>query len=238
MRWHENLELDKNSTIIVEINGIKKKYFIAGIIDTKMMNMSNGVYIENNQIRDVFHIKYPTSIYLTGKNSDTQKELKAKLKDDIGHFGISIQTKKENTEADIGTTSSLVSNLKIFGMICLVMSMFGVLNNLAISFIQRKKEIAVLSSIGMEPGQRNNMLLGEAFFCACWSALFSIGYLFIGARLCSKITRLIGLGLDVKVNLNNIWIYIAAIILTGTLASVFVLFKNKKLTIINEIRYE
>lgn len=232
------LDLDEKSTVKVEINGAKKNYSIAGIINVKMMSMGNGIYLDNGEIHDVFHVKYPTCIYLTAKKGDTETQLKKKLKDDIGHYGISVQTKKENTEADIGETSSLVSNLKIFGVICLVMSLFGVLNNLAISFIQRKKEIAVLSSVGMTPVQRSNMLLGEAFFSACWSAFFSIGYLYIGARLCSKITRLIGLGLDVRVDQKNIWIYIVAIILTGTIASVFVLFRNRKLSIINEIRYE
>lgn len=232
------LSLNEDSCVKVEINGVEKEYYIAGIINTKMMNMGNGIFISNEQIHSVFHVDYPTSIYLTGLDKYKQEDLKSKLKSDIGYYGFSVQTKKENTEVDISETSSLVQNLRIFGAICLVMSLFGVLNNLAISFIQRKKEIAVLSSVGMVASQRNRMLLGEAFFSACWSTLFSIGYLYIGARLCSKITRLIGLGLDVTVNGLYVWIYALAIILTGTLACTFVLIKNRKISIIDEIRYE
>lgn len=231
-------KLNNKSTVKISINGITKEYTIAGIINTKMMNMGNGIYIDNDQVHNVFNVKYPTGIYLTGSSSHIQKELKAKLKTDIGSYGVSIQTKAENIEADISQTSTLVSNLKIFGIICLVMSLFGVLNNLAISFIQRKREIAILGSIGMIPKQRFFMLFGEAFLSACWSAFFTIIYLYIGANLCSKITRLIGLGLDAKVKQGQIGIYVALIVLTGSLASVFVLIRNKKLTIINEIRYE
>ena len=118
------------------------------------------------------------------------------------------------------------------------MSLFGVLNNLAISFIQRKREIAILGSIGMTPKQRFGMLLGEAFFSSCWAAFFTISYLFLGANLCSKITRFIGLGLNTNIDKNQLLLYLAMIIITGSVPSILILLKNKKLTIINEIRYE
>lgn len=231
------LNLDENSKVDVCINGVNKEFGIAGIINTKMMNMGNGIYIDNNQVKNVFNISYPTGIYLSS-NDLSEKELKYKLKNDIGCYGVSIQTKEENVEKDISQTRTLISNLKVFGLICLVMSLFGVLNNLAISFIQRKREIAILGSIGMTPKQRFGMLLGEAFFSSCWAAFFTISYLFLGANLCSKITRFIGLGLNTNIDKNQLLLYLAMIIITGSVPSILILLKNKKLTIINEIRYE
>lgn len=224
-------------TVTLKINDIEKKYMIAGTINTKMFNMGNGVFVAYQQIRDVFHIDNPTGIYLKGKTSDNEK-LKNDLIDDLKSYGVNVLTKQELIEADIAQTSVLIDNLKYFGYICMFICMLGVLNNITISFIQRKREFAVISSIGMSSGQRASLLLLESVFSSLWACAISIPYMFMGVVLCSKITRLVGFGLDVNINVNSLWMYILMAVAISVIATISVLFRNKKLTIINEIRFE
>jgi len=68
---------------------------------------------------------------------------------------------------------SYVMNLIFFLLIS-----FTVLNTLLMSVLERGREFALLHCLGLTPGRRFTMVLVEAFFIACLSALtgFGLGY--------------------------------------------------------------
>lgn len=60
------------------------------------------------------------------------------------------------------TYKSLFTMLKLFSVLTLVISVFGIVNNFIISFIQRRRSLAVLRSIGTSKVQIINMIIIES----------------------------------------------------------------------------
>ncbi|NLO39335.1 MAG: FtsX-like permease family protein [Ruminiclostridium sp.] len=67
--------------------------------------------------------------------------------------------KKSNQESN----EQMFTLLKGFSLLAMLIGIIGVVNNLLISFIQRRRQLAIFRSIGMEKGQSVRMILIEAF---------------------------------------------------------------------------
>ena len=167
-----------------------------------------------------------------------QKQLKNALKERLTDYGVRVETKDVLMEADIEQNRALITNLKLFGMICIIVGLVGVINNLIMSFIQRKREFAVLTSIGMEGRMRRRVLILESIAISVWSILISLPFMMFFVKTCSNLTRFVGFGLDVSINQWVMLGYSSIVILASIISIIPLSLRSRKLSVIQEIRYE
>ena len=132
----------------------------------------------------------------------------------------------------------LINILSIFSYLAIFIAALGVLNNITISYLQRKGELAVLSSVGMSDGARNGMLLTESVLSVIWAVVIAIPYSYLGLSLLTKTMTAMEMPMNVVLDSKAIPLYAAAALVLIILASLPILLKGKKLSIINELKYE
>jgi len=122
----------------------------------------------------------------------------------------------------------------------LVICVFGVFNNLIISFIDRKRSLAIMRSVGMNKRQTLKMIFIEAFTGGLIGGLIGI---IIGLLLVMNVEKVIeALGGSIKDFIQISWISLAASMAAGVVitiaASVGPALKSSKLNIIEAVKYE
>lgn len=232
----KKLKLETGDTVTIKVNDIKKEFNVAGSIDEKLYNNGMVIFIKNEVIKREFNIKEANQIIALGNIN--QEELKDELMPILKEFGATAKTKAEIEKENMDTNQVIMNVLGIFSYLAIFIASLGVLNNIMIGFLQRKRELAVLSSVGMSRGNRNLMLITESVLCVVWSILIAIPYSYLGVSLLNKALIPIDMPLNIKVDINAVPVYFVASLVLILLATVPIVIKSKKLSIIDELKYE
>lgn len=219
------------------IDETTQSFKVVGIVDGKMYNDGMFVIIKKEAFEDLYKIKTPT--LLTCKTKGAPEKIKELLQNEVSEKGGKIVTLEETIKANIDGNTQIFTILNIFSMMAIVVSALGILNNIGISFIQRKKSIVVLSSVGMSGEQRRKMLITESILTTLWPALI----LCIFGNWCMSITeRLIVFMMDfeMKVEFNialmpQIFITALIVVLAATIP---IISENKRFNIVKELKFE
>lgn len=227
---------NKGDIVKIEVNGICKDYKISGVIEGKFYNGGMFVLIKDKDIKEDFQINSANLlIFKTNINEETVKD---NIKTNMSSFGAATTTRGEAMKIDEENNNLLVNILGIFAYMAVIIASLGVLNNITIGFIQRKRDFAVLSSVGMTNNKRNLMLLTESFLSVVLSLLISLSVIGLELNLISKFLKVINLPLDITLDTKTIPICFIISLVVILIATMPVIFKSKKLSIIQELRYE
>ena len=230
------LNVKVGEKIIIEVNDIKKNLKIIGTMDGKVYNNGQFVLIKNNVMEKEFNIKEADQIAFktTSSPEGVKKELKTVIKD----FGATATTRDEFQKQNVNDNQMIVNVLSIFSYLAIFIAALGVLNNITIGFLQRKRELAVLSSVGMSDGARNGMLLIESILSVIWSVVIAIPYCYLGLSLLTKAMTAIEMPMSIVLDIKAVPVYAVAALVLIVLGSLPIMLKSNKLSIINELKYE
>ncbi|WP_455716473.1 ABC transporter permease, partial [Anaerosporobacter sp.] len=223
-------------TISVECNGVKKDLTIDAIIDAKLYNNGMISFVSHETMKNLFNV--PSSNQITFTTDLDLDTFVKDLKPIIRSIGATFITKEDMCEQNVENNQMMMDALSIFSYLAIIIAALGIINNVSISFLQRKTEFAVLSSVGMENSLRKRVLLLESVACVTWGMVIAILYSLLGIPLLSKIMTLIGLPFEITLSIGALpTIYIVTVVVV-LLATIPTLFKSKKLSIIQELKYE
>lgn len=230
------LKAKENDEIKIKINGIKKNYKVAGVIDGGLYQGGAFISMKRTDLEKLFNVDSVSIItFKSDKSADkTKKELLKEFKD----YGVTISTKAEDSKNDKENNQMIVNILSIFSYVAIIVAALGIINNITIGFIQRKREIAVLTSVGMKKSSRNFMLLMESIITLIWAGLFSVLYSILGTSLLTKFLKVISMPISVKLDINLIPQNLIAALVIIIIATLPVFIKNKKLSVVEELKYE
>ena len=144
------------------------------------------------------------------------------------------EDQKANTEAN----NQMLIVLSIFSYMAIFIAAIGIFNNISIGFMQRKKEIAVLKSVGMSRWKITEMIIIESILSVVWAVIISVSYVTLGLSLLSRFLNVLNMPLDIEMNFKVVPQYFIASLVIILIATIPALIKNRKLSIIQEIRYE
>jgi putative ABC transport system permease protein len=121
--------------------------------------------------------------------------------------------------------------------LALVIAVLGIVNTLALSVIERTREVGLLRAIGLGRGQLRRMIRLEAIVIAVLGAVLGVGMgLVFGLAL---MTSLADDGLEVvKVPVGQLALYVVAAGLVGVLAAVFPARRAARLDVLRAIATE
>jgi putative ABC transport system permease protein len=123
------------------------------------------------------------------------------------------------------------------GMLALaiVIALLGIANTLALSIMERKREIGLLRAVGMTRRQVRRMVRWEAVLIAVFGAV--IGML-VGVGLGVAVVTAIGSGIVLALPWANLGIYLVLAALGGIVASILPGWRGSRLDVLDAIAYE
>ncbi len=220
----------------VEVNKKKVDLKIIGIYDGKLFDNGRMIIVKPETIKKQFNVKEATSIAfnIIGDANNAEKEFKVFL----SSLGATYRSNKEMMEENKRSNQEIVDILSIFAIIALVVASIGVFNNITISFQQRKKEFAVMSSIGMNAKKRKKLVFAENMYCVVMSIALSIPFTLLLNKLISKVMITLNIPLTLTFDWSSVPMYSAILAAVIFIASLSTMKKSKKINVVQELKYE
>ena len=243
----DQAELDKASQSQVSeevftISAILKKpttsqpgtelYSFIGIDDAKRIN---DLATKNT---DIFR-KYQY-VFVNVKDGDEKTVLKG-VQDKLKEMGFVTQSAKDTQEFLFRIIGILQGIVAAFGMIAVIASVFGIVNTMYISVLQRTREIGLMKALGMRSRDISRLFRFEAAWIGfLGGAIGSLLALLVGSALNPWITKQLDLGEDklLVFKPTQIIILIVLLMIVATLAGLLPARKAAKLDPIEALRTE
>lgn len=230
--------IDKKAGDTVEITckDLKKTLKISGVIDGMLFNNGRFFLIKNSTLNTEFGIASANTItFTTDKDLDVVfKELKPVLRG----VGASVISREAMCNRNLEQNKMMVTAMSIFSYMAVVIASLGILNNVSISFLQRKSEFAILASVGMENSGRTKILLFESIASVTWAMIITSIYSIFGLKLSSLMAKSAGFDMSIALDYKSLPAIFVISLLIVLVATLPVSFKSRKLSIIQEIKYE
>ena len=221
-------------TIEITCNNLKKTLTISGVIDGMLYNNGYFILIKNSTMSEQYGLVSANTItFNTDKNIDTVLH---DLKPILRSVGASAQTRDEMCKENLANNQMMVNAMSIFSYLAIVIASLGIVNNVSISFLQRKNEFAILSAVGMDNSGRIKILFFESIASVTWAMLITSLYCIFGLKLISILTKSIGLDMAIALDLKSLPMIFVFSLVIVLIATAPVCFKSRKLSIIQEIK--
>ena len=160
------------------------------------------------------------------------------LKQDLSHFPLVKAMSRSEYRTFVGTQIDSLLNL-VTGLLLLAVfiAVLGIVNTLALSVLERTREIGLLRALGMTRGQTRSMVRWESVIIALLGAVLGLA---VGTALGAALTNaLYNLGIDhLAVPLGNLLLYAVIAGLFGVVAAVFPSIRASRLDLLHAIATE
>ena len=231
----DKLGLKKGDPLFVRFGSREVKYTITGFVDTNL-GIGHVGYISADNYKEDMGVSYYTEIYIkTNSDPDMVKNniLRTLTKDVM-----SIETKQELRAANSDKVDPMFNAIRVYSYIALLVGLIGIVNNLAASFLQRKRDLAMLRSIGMSQKSLNRMLISEAVGSGLLGILFGLLTAVIMASSIPSIVSIFWGKVTAVLPLTQMAVMGAAGILAMLAIAAVPVVEGNKLSIIESIKYE
>lgn len=227
---------DIGDSIEVNVDNKKLSLRIIGKYDGKLWNNGRTLFVNSETIKKELNIKEATSIAfnIAGEPDTAENEFKGVLSD----FGATYSSNEDNVKAEKAESQQLVTLLGIFAIIAMIVASIGIFNNITISFQQRRKEFAVMSSVGMNAKKRKGLVLAENMYCVVISIALSIPFTILVNKLMSKVLIVLHVPLSLIFDWSSVPIYSAVLAVVIFIASLSTMKNSKKINVVQELKYE
>lgn len=232
----ESTGKDIGDSIEVNVDNKKLSLRIIGKYDGKLWNNGRNLFVKPKTIKKGLNIKEATSIAfnIVGEPDTAENEFKGVLSD----FGATYSSNEDKMNENKANNQQLVALLGIFAIIALIVASIGIFNNITISFQQRRKEFAVMSSVGMNAKKRKGLVLAENMYCVVISIALSIPFTILVNKLMSKVLIVLHVPLSLIFDWSSVPVYSALLATVIFIASLSTMKKSKKINVVQELKYE
>jgi putative ABC transport system permease protein len=129
----------------------------------------------------------------------------------------------------------LINLLVVLLGFAIVIALLGIVNTLALSIAERRREIGLARAVGMTRRQVKRMIRWEAIIIAVFGGFLG---LLVGIVLGSAVVLSVGSGLELTIPTGQLVIYLVVAGLGGVLAAVLPARRAAKINILEAIAYE
>ncbi len=227
--------VDLGDSIILKTKRGDRPYKVIGFCETMMYNGQTAI-VSDRYLKSDMQLKYYNDILV--KTSKSPLVVKENIKEFFGDQEIYIRTIAEMEESNNESNKALFSIFRIFSIMAMVIGIFGVLNNFAISFMERKRSLAMFRSVGMSKVQIIKMIFIEALSGGLIGGAVGV---FSGVVNISVIPYVMS-AIDMPIPIHYSAVLMITSLIGGAavtlIASVSPALKSSRLNVIEAIKYE
>jgi putative ABC transport system permease protein len=232
----DRLNLVKGSKVTLEINKIKRVYTVVGIIDYQWNN-GNIAFISDKYFKQDMNVHNYSELCV--KTNISAIDVKHTIDKKYSKNGISTDTLEDMTIRNVKDNAQFMVLLNGFAIMAMVIGSFGIINNFMISFMERKRSMAMFRSLGMSKNQNIKVLFIESFtggaIGGVTGILSSILLIRISPYLVDATSNFL-LPMHYSVKTFSVAFILGTLIMI--IASIGPASKSSKLNIIDAIKYE
>lgn len=211
-------------------------YTVSGIYSSREGGMS-GWLLPHAAVAG-FGLTNPTSAYVTvsgsGSTASVKKQVDALLADNPL---ITVADRSDYVHQQTSTFDTVQTMIQILLTLAIIIAALGVVNTLALSVIERTRELGLLRAIGMKRRQVMSMITVESVTISVFGAVLGLA---VGAGLGAAVVRALhdqGITqLSFSWGLMVAYLILAAVI--GVLAAILPSIRAARLNVLNAIAYE
>lgn len=212
-----------------------RDYRIVGSFDT-MMQDGNMALVPRRFAEGDFKLYQCSSLNIkTNKSADYVKSVLSKK---FKTRQINIDTMANQEARNKKQNDQMLFLVKAFPVIALIIGAFGVINNFVISFIERKRSLAVYASVGMSRHQTRKMLFVESISIGLIGSLAGIAGGMLMIYIMPFMFDLANFPMELEYTGSVFATSIILGILITVIAAIVPSLKSSKLNIIEAIKYE
>ncbi|RPI34602.1 MAG: ABC transporter permease [Chloroflexota bacterium] len=229
------LGLELGDTLLIQFGSKQIPYTITGFVETNL-GIGHVGYISSNNYREDMGVSDYDFIFV--KAQDGAENAKNNILRALNKEVMEIYTKEELTRANADKVVAIFNAISSYGYFALLVGVIGIINNLAVSFIERQRNFAMIRCIGMSKKSLNRMLITESIVMG----VLGVGF----GTLCALVMSTV-----IPVTVSLLWgrvtvqlafremVVMGAIGILAMLAISFVpILRSDKLSLIETIKYE
>ena len=230
-------KVKEGDQITLDFDGKPREYTVIGFMDTQWNN-SQMALVPIKYYRQDSKINEYSWFYMSLKPQADEAKVIEDIEDHLNGDYSRIDTVQNFAVNNAEQNNQIMSMISVFAILAMVIGIVGVLNNLMISFIERRQNIAMLRSIGMSKLQVLKMIFIEGLGSGLIGAITGIG----SGILCCKIFEYVIMAIDLELAMNIIPELFVSYLIGGMLitiiGSIIPARGSSKLNIIEAIKYE
>ncbi|WP_242876167.1 ABC transporter permease [Desulfosporosinus hippei] len=227
----EKLNLKEGDLVNLKLKSGEKGYKVIGFFDDFATSKNIGL-ISQRFFKADMQYKYYSSIYI--KTSKNPEDVLKKIEEEFIRLKPYLQTKNKLQEEYLSSNQQVTLLMSGFSILAIVIGVFGVLNNLLISFLVRKRSLAVFKSIGMSKVQTVKMIFIEALTGGAIGGILGV----IAGTLMIVILAGTNNSKNIHFPISSYIIYVFGGIILMIIASIIPALKSSKLDIVSSIKLE
>ncbi len=229
------LGLNLGDTLVLQFGSKEIPYTITGFVETNV-GIGHVGYISAENYRTDMDVSDYDQIFVKaqGGAETVKNSIKRALTRDV----MRIDTKEDLTRANADKVMAMFKAISSYSYLALLVGIIGIVNNLAASFIERKRSFAMYRCVGMSKRGLNRMLITEAAAMGVLGVLYgTLCALVMASAIPASVSVLWG-KVTVQLAVKEMAIMGASGILSMLLISAIPVFKSNRLSIIESIKYE
>lgn len=213
----------------------EKTYRIIGFFDSLMEN-GNYALISERYLKSDMMERWYANIFI--KTSKAPLLVAQAIKKKFQRNRPWVMTMGEMEQRNMKSNANLFLILQGFSFMALVIGVIGVFNNLLISFIERKRPLAILRSVGMNKKQTIQMIFIESLSGGLIGG--TVGVLAGVQLICLVpiVMKALDAPIPVRCSAMQIIYSIAGGVIISVIASISPAFKSSGLNVVDSLKYE
>ncbi len=232
--------LEIGDTLKVKFTTLNKEfeYKIVGTVNSTYFTTARNVIVMNYDyyIENIY--KVPMQVQLKVEDGTDLDKLKEDIDDTLKELNLSVQTVDEYISEQEESTASIMSLFYVVIGLAVILSFIGIINNQIISFMQRRKEIAILNSTCMSKGQIKKMLFFETVLANIIACVIAIVISIMATDMIENFMEGMAMYVDVEYSISGAVSFVGVIFVVLLFTLLSPMKRLKKMNIVNEIKYE
>ena len=225
-------KLKVGDELILSSQNEKYRYQIIGTYQSRATK-AQAIISSDNAEADFYKSHYNFLAY-TAKNADA---VMIQIRDRFGNITNWSRTVEEFNQEAMATVSGFLQPMQSMTYFILILSAIGVINNLMINCIQKRRIMAVYKSIGLSHRQNLKMVLIEGLSCGVIGALIAICVSYMEIQ---TIFLIVGQKITMTPQLDGTVFLLGGAmgIFITLLGSVIPIIKSYQMKLVEEIKFE
>ena len=231
-----DMKLKEGDTLKLSVNGITHEWRVACIADGKLLNSGKFILFRRSDYVDVYRDSEVEGFSF--KINGDKNAAEASFKSLFTSYGATYSDRDTRMQDNVDQNAMIVNLISIFSYLAIAISAIGIFNNIVISFNQRRKEFAVMASVGMNGGARRKLVLTESLLCVLIAVIIAVPFTNLTNLLVTGMLYYIGTPFDILYDWKGTPAFLAAFAGIVFLASLSTMRRSKKLSVVTELKYE